>query len=102
MINAVIVAATRIQNGDVPEKVNTRGVRAAQMMGLRRASELVGLKVMADGLGISTRNLRQKFDAERGLDGATLRRAAEVLDAEAAKLIAYADRLRCSAKSEQS
>lgn len=86
----------------VPEKVNSMGVRAAQMMGLRRASELIGLKPLADFMGVSTRNLRQKFDAERGLSRETLEAAADALDFQASKLTAHADKLRRSAKGEQS
>lgn len=85
----------------VPPKVNTVAVRAARMVGLRRAAELIGLKLLAEGLGVTPRNLRQKFDAERGLDDATLSRAADLLDARAQLLHAHADKLRRSAKGEQ-
>ncbi|MCP3730427.1 hypothetical protein M9978_08295 [Sphingomonas sp. MG17] len=86
----------------VPQKVNSMGVRAAQMMGLRRAAEMVGLDYLANGIGITKRNLRQKFDAERGLDAATLNLAADTLDARAHALMLHAEKLRCSAKGEQS
>lgn len=85
----------------VPLKVNTMAIRAARMMGLRRASELVGLKLLADGIGITPRNLRQKFDAERALDAVTLTLAADVLDARAEVLRVHAEKLRRSAEGEQ-
>ena len=78
----------------LPEKRQSPGFLVRRVMLLKRAQEILGQQALADALGISPRTLRAYFGFDVRLSDATLKRAADAIDAHAAAIAAVANDLR--------
>jgi hypothetical protein len=89
------------QAASVPQKRNgSFDLKVARLKELRGASALLGQALLAKGLDITTRALRNYLDLNRtrGLAPETLNLAAMVCEYRAAQLLSQAERLRVLAK----
>ncbi|MFZ3484253.1 hypothetical protein [Sphingomonas sp. 3-13AW] len=70
------------------------GEKAARVGQLRRATEFVSRKAIAESLGIEDRSLRAKLDSDRGISDVDLRLAASTVEAHANAMLALAASIR--------
>lgn len=89
---AASFTAEEVRAGKAAQDRFTRKARAIVALG--RARELVGSRVLAQGMGIGERTLRSYTCVERGVPAERLDDAADVLDRQASALIDHAAKLR--------
>lgn len=82
---------TEPQNRLAPGSMAAELVRITQ---LRRASEFVGQKALAEALDIQPRSLRAKLDSDRGVSDADLMVAAAAVEARATAMLALSNSIR--------
>lgn len=82
---------TEPQNRLTPGSMAAELVRITQ---LRRASEFVGQKALAEALDIQPRSLRAKLDSDRGVSDADLLVAAAAIEARATAMLTLSNSIR--------
>lgn len=74
----------------------SRGVfHVGRMQGLETAAKLLGgQQILGDAIGISSRSMRSKFSAERGISDGDIRLTIAALEGKAKRLLDHAEKLR--------